>query len=151
MTWVSRNGWRFGLTREKARRQLDLRPRYRRGNRGREGCRLPTEEPAFRDHTVHIVGMKSPGTRSAGVRRLSGGRLALRLRGGTPNTAGYRLVSHRLHGRHFFIAVFAVTWALVTRATEATTIALPARMYPLTRSCSTSQPRNTATTGLTYA
>ena len=46
-------------------------------------------------------------------------------------------------------AVFAVTCARVTSATEATTIALPARMYASTRSCRISQPRKTATTGLT--
>ena len=46
-------------------------------------------------------------------------------------------------------AVFAVTCALVTSATEATTITLPASMYASTRSSRISQPRKTATTGLT--
>ena len=47
--------------------------------------------------------------------------------------------------------VFSLTLALVTRMTDSTTIALPARMKRSTRSCRISQPRNTATTGFTYA
>jgi hypothetical protein len=41
------------------------------------------------------------------------------------------------------------TLALVTNTTDAITIALPARMYLSTFSCSTNHPRNTATTGFT--
>src|SRR5580704_12487890 len=43
------------------------------------------------------------------------------------------------------------TFALVTRITDSTTITLPITMKRSTRSCRTSQPRNTATTGFTYA
>src|SRR5437868_7067485 len=46
---------------------------------------------------------------------------------------------------------FSFTLALVTRITDTTTIALPARMNRSTFSCNTSHPRNTATTGFTYA
>jgi hypothetical protein len=47
--------------------------------------------------------------------------------------------------------VLLFTFALVTKMTDRTTIALPARMKRSTRSCRTSHPRKTATTGFTYA
>jgi hypothetical protein len=47
------------------------------------------------------------------------------------------------------LAVFSFTLALVTRITDSTTTALPAKMKPSTRSCRISQPRKTAITGFT--
>src|SRR5437867_11634943 len=49
------------------------------------------------------------------------------------------------------VEVLVFTSALVTSATDATTIALPARIYGVMGSCRISQPRKTATTGFTYA
>src|SRR5207247_7143974 len=49
------------------------------------------------------------------------------------------------------VEVLVFTSALVTSATDATTIALPARIYGVMGSCRISHPRKTATTGFTYA
>src|SRR2546425_12612014 len=49
------------------------------------------------------------------------------------------------------VEVLVLTSALVTSATDATTIALPARIYGVMGSCRISHPRKTATTGFTYA
>ena len=46
---------------------------------------------------------------------------------------------------------FSVTFALVTSITDSTTTTLPTKMNRSTRSCRTNHPRNTATTGFTYA
>jgi hypothetical protein len=46
---------------------------------------------------------------------------------------------------------FSFTFALVTKITDSTTTPLPITIKRSTRSCRISQPRNTATTGFTYA